>query len=123
MLCLVNLIVEARLQVLYVKLVLNGIRYPSHQTQEMTTRVLVNGIAELLTTVSHLCRHAAYLLLIVCGQTHILLPLATIQVDDGLEVLQLPLRPFVQRAVHHREIIACVDEEHSVLVFQTLGLV
>ena len=31
------------------------------------------------------------------------------------------VKPFVQRAVHHREVIACVDEEHSVLVLQTLG--
>ena len=51
----------------------------------------------------------------ILRQKHlVLVHLATIEPDNGVEVLQLPVAPLVLSTVHHGIIVAGVDEQYGV---------
>ena len=46
----------------------------------------------------------------------ILVLFSTIQMDNGLQILQLPFRPLIKSAVNDCVIVSSIDEEHTILV-------
>ena len=56
----------------------------------------------------------AQLMAVFVHELLVLVHLATVQPDDGVQVLELPFAPLVEGAVHHGVIIPGVDEEHLV---------
>ena len=61
--------------------------------------------------------------LVVLNQLAVFVGLATVEVDDGLEVAQLPLGPLVEGAVHGGVVVAGINKEHLVTVLGTLATV
>ena len=65
-------------------------------------------------------RHGANPCIVSLHQLLIFLRLAPVQPDNGVQILELPLAPLVQCAVHHSIVIPGVEEQH--LVLQLFGL-
>ena len=53
----------------------------------------------------------------------VLVCVAAIEPDDGIQVFQLPFAPLIESAIYHRIIIAGVDEQNVVQQFFPLALI
>ena len=68
-------------------------------------------------------RRAAQRRLVFLQQSRIFFYFAPVQPHNGVQVLELPLAPLVQRAVHHGVVVPTVDKQHLVPQCLRLSLV